>query len=317
MSQFAMAQRNLAGSTQVQAPTPAAAVHLTLAGCCAVLLAFCLILPPRGAMRVGVELLEATVLLLAPLLVVPAYFHERKSWDRRDAALMLPWTLVVAALVTQVAPTMVSHAFPLRDMLWRSLDEHLWINIPAIMAFTGSHPLLFFLLPYSYYWGLHPLLLSAIFLPACTGERIASQRFILANAFGFVIALPCMLLLPAVGPWVAWHFAPNPAQFACELSIHSLRTGVISSGDSFGGIICFPSFHVFWAVVSAHALQPFRLLRYPAILVAGLITVSTMSTGWHYGVDVIAGLVLAGICTLIANKVLAVGVSKIESLSSS
>jgi hypothetical protein len=315
MPLIATAKPHPADSTQAARPAPSAAVHLALAGCSAVILAFCLISPPRGAMSVGVQLLETTILLVGPLLIAPAYFHERKSWDRRDAALILPWTLVVAALVTQVAPTMVSHAFPLRDMLWRNLDEHLWINIPAIMAFTGRQPLLRSLLTYSYYWTLHPLLLSAIFLPACTGRRMAAQRFILANAFGFVLALPCMVLLPAIGPWVAWHFVPNPIQHACESSIHSLRAGVISSGDSFGGIICFPSFHVFWAVVSAHALQSFRLLRYPAILVAGLITVSTMSTGWHYGVDVIAGLVLAGICTLIANRVLAVGTSKIEPLS--
>ena len=121
MSLIAIAKS--AGSTEVAAPAPSAPVHLALAGCCAVLLAFCVILPPRGAMKVGLDLLEASVLLLAPLLVVPAYLHERKSWDRRDAALMLPWTLVLAALVTQLAPTMVSHGFPLRDMLWRHLDE--------------------------------------------------------------------------------------------------------------------------------------------------------------------------------------------------
>ncbi len=313
MSLIAIAKREPADSTEAAVPSPSTAVHIALAACCAVLLASCVILPPRGAMKVGIELLEATVLLLAPLLVVPAYFHERKAWDRRDAALMLSWTLVVAALVTQAAPTMVSHGFPLRDMLWRHLDELLWINVPAIMAFTGSHPLLSVLLSYSYYWGLHPLLLSAIFLPTCTGKREASQRFILTNALGFVLALPCMLLLPAIGPWVAWHFAPNSIQQACELSIQSLRTGAISSGSSFGGIICFPSFHVFWAVVSAHALQSFRLLRYPAILLAALITVSTMSTGWHYGVDVIAGLALAAISTLLANAVLTVGRSTIES----
>jgi membrane-associated phospholipid phosphatase len=61
---------------------------------------------------------------------------------------------------------------------------------------------------------------------------------------------------------------------------------------------------VFWAAVAAYALQPFRLLRYPAILVAALITVSTMTTGWHYGVDVLAGLLLAAISTFIAGAVL-------------
>jgi hypothetical protein len=304
MSLIAIVKPDSAGSKEVVRPSPPLAVHLALAGCCAVLLAVCVILPPRGAMSTGLPLLEATVLLLAPLLIVPAYFHERKSWERRDAALMLPWTLVIAALVTQVAPTTVAHAFPLRDMLWRKLDEHLWINIPAIMTFTGNHPLLLSVLTFSYYWMLHPLLLSAIFLPACTGKRHASQQFVLANAFAFVLAIPFMLLLPAIGPWTAWHFAPNPLQLACESSIHSLRLGGISSGDSFGGVICFPSFHVFWAVISAHALRQFRLLRYPAILVAGFITLSTMSTGWHYGVDVIAGLVLAWVCTGLADVIL-------------
>ena len=136
------------------------------------------------------------------------------------------------------------------------------------------------------------------------GKRVAAQRFILVNAIAFVVSLPCMLLLPAIGPWVSWYFEPNRLQLACELTIQSLRTGVLSTGDSFGGIICFPSFHVFWALVGAHALQPFRWLRYPAILIAGLIAVSTMSTGWHYAVDVFSGILLAVLSTIIANAVL-------------
>lgn len=266
-------------------------------------------------MRVGVQLLETTLILIPPLLIFPAYMNERKSWDKRDSTLMLPWVLVLAALVTQLAPTMVSHAFPLKDMLWRRLDESLWINTPEIMAFTRRHYYLQRLLDNSYYWTLHPLLLCAIFLPACTGRRMAAQRFALANAFGFLLSVPCMLLLPAIGPWVAWHFEPNYVQQACQSSIYSLRSGVISNGDAFGGIICFPSFHVFWAVVSAYALKSFRLLRYPAIILAGLITISTITTGWHYGVDVLAGLFLAVVTTRIANQILAVGHSSSESLT--
>src|SRR5215469_5495259 len=98
----------------------------------------------------------------------------------------------------------------------------------------------------------------------------------------------------AVG-WLA--FSTSAMQQACEATIHTLRRGSLSHGDLFGGIVCLPSFHVFWAVISAHALQPFRLLRYPAILLACLIAISTMTTGWHYGVDVIAGLLLVVLAT--------------------
>lgn len=294
--------------SHVETMAPAARskpVHLALAISGSLLLAFCVIAEPRGAMSSGIFLTEATVLLLPGLLIVPAIFHERHAWERRDAALALPWTLVMAALVAQAAPTAVSHGFPLRDDLWRSIDLHMGISVPGIMAFTDSHPALASLLRFSYYWTLHPLMLLAIFLPALTGKRVAAQRFVLVNALAFVLALPCMLLLPAIGPWVAWHFPANIAQRATELSIDSLRRGMISSADSFGGIICFPSFHVFWAVVSAHALQPFRVLRYPAILVAALITISTVTTGWHYGVDVIGGLLLAASTTFIASALVA------------
>ena len=196
-------------------------------------------------------------------------------------------------------------------MLWRSIDEQLWNprsrnhGVRCALSFPDK------LSRFSYQWLLHPLTLCAIFLPALLGKKEAAQRFVLANAIGFVLALPCMLLLPGVGPWVGWHFAPTPLQQACQASIASLRSGSIAGDDSFGGIICFPSFHVFWALVSAHALQPFRFLRYPAILAAVLITLSTMTTGWHYGIDVIGGIALAAFSTALATWVS--GIPLIES----
>jgi len=279
-------------------------VHLALACCSAVLLAFCVLAAPKGAMHSAVPLIETILLLTPPLLLPAAFLHEKKKWRRRDAILMLPWTLAVALLITQAAPTTATFAFPLRDDLWRSLDVYLGINIPAIMAFAARHRWINDVLTNCYNWSLHPLVLAAIFLPTLLGKREAAERFVLANAFSFVVALPFMLFLPAVGPWVGWHFEPSAMQHACEATIHALRRGSLVITDTFGGIVCLPSFHVFWAVVSAHALYPFRILRYPAILVALLIAVSTMTTGWHYGVDVIAGLLMMMLCTYLANTVI-------------
>ena len=98
---------------------------------------------------------------------------------------------------------------------------------------------------------------------------------------------------------------PNPAGGTRPGHGVVVKKGKGKGGLASGGIICFPSFHVFWAVVSAHALQPFRILRYPAIVVATLVTISTVTTGWHYGVDVIGGLLLAAVTTVLANSLLA------------
>jgi len=241
--------------------------------------------------------------LSAPLLVPAALFHDRKKWAHRDAALVLPWTLLIALLIVQAAPITATFAFPLRDGLWRSLDQHLGLNVPAIMAFVRRHPAIDSLLFRSYAFTLHPLVLCAILLPALLGKREAAQRFVLSNAFSFVLALPLMIFLPAVGPWVGWGFPPDKLQKACEATIFALRHGSLDIRDNFGGIVCLPSFHAFWAIVSAQALYTFRYLRYPAIVVAGLITISTVTTGWHYGVDVIAGILMFGVCTLLSNAV--------------
>ena len=148
------------------------------------------------------------------------------------------------------------------------------------------------------------MVLAAIFLPTILGKREVAQRFVLANALSFVVALPFMLFVPAVGPWVGWHFPPDLLQQQCQATINELRQGSLIIKDPFGGIVCLPSFHVFWAVVSAHALYSFRILRYPAMLVAFLITISTMTTGWHYGVDVLAGLLMMLFCTYVANMII-------------
>ena len=288
------------------APAPPASVHIALAGCSLIIFVFCCAAAPIGAWRSSIPSIETALLLVVPLMIPAAFCHERKSWTHRDSMLMIPWALVIALLIMQAACIATTHAaYPLRDPMWRRFDEHLGIRIPDLMAFVGHHPFLAWLSRFSYAWLLHPLTLAAIFLPALLGKKQAAQRFILSNAIAFVVALPCMLLLPGVGPWVGWHFEPTPLQQACEASIVSLRSGMISRGNSFGGIICFPSFHVFWALVSANALQPFRFLRYPAILAAGLITVSTMTTGWHYGIDVIGGVVLAVFSTALASQIAA------------
>jgi hypothetical protein len=304
MQTTAAAKTVSAAGMDSAAPRPSGRVHLALAGCSVVLLTFSILAASKGALHQALPLIETVLLLTPPLLLPAAFLHEKKKWEKRDAALMLPWTLMIAVLITQAAPTTARFAFPLRDDLWRNMDAHLGLSIPWIMAFCARHRWLDVILTNCYNWSLHPLVVAAIFLPTLLGKRVAAQRFVLANGLSFVVALPFMLFLPAIGPWVGWHFPPNEFQRQCEATILELRQGSLVLKNAFGGIVCLPSFHVFWAVVSAHALYPFRILRYPAILLACLITISTMTTGWHYAVDVIAGLLMMALCTYVANLII-------------
>src|SRR5262249_55436 len=54
------------------------------------------------------------------------------------------------------------------------------------------------------------------------------------------------------------------------------------------------------AVLAAAALWPVRYLRWPAAVLAALIVVSTVTTGWHYVSDVLGGLALAALSLAVA-----------------
>jgi membrane-associated phospholipid phosphatase len=301
-----LATPDAACSSEIRIPAPSIAVNLTLAGCSLIMLAFCLAVHPPGSMHSAGPLIVATLVLAAPMLVPAAYWHQKGNAEKRDAALMLPWAMVLAALVAQMAATAATFVFPLRDTLWHNLDLDLGIRVPAIMAWAARHPSVQGTLAYCYDL-IHPMMLVAILLPPIIGKRKAAEQYILGNGLGFIIGLPFMVFLPAIGPWVTWHFAPNLSQGICESSILILRKGSIPTDGLFGATVCLPSFHTFWAVLSAQALWPFRLLRYPAIVLAALIVASTLTTGWHYGVDVIAGLLLAALCIALANWIISIG----------
>src|SRR5512141_2106453 len=106
-------------------------VHCALAGSSLVLLPFCVLAAPPGAMKSAQPLIITVLVLTAPLLIPAVLFHDRKKWRHRDGALMLPWTLLITLLIVQAAPITATFAYPLRDSLWRSFDQHLGLNVPA------------------------------------------------------------------------------------------------------------------------------------------------------------------------------------------
>lgn len=63
-----------------------------------------------------------------------------------------------------------------------------------------------------------------------------------------------------------------------------------------GGLIAFPSFHVAWSVLVTYAALPKKNLFKAVMLLNVLVISSTVLLGWHYLVDVPAGILLAVSC---------------------
>jgi membrane-associated phospholipid phosphatase len=152
------------------------------------------------------------------------------------------------------------------------------------------------------YDGLIPLIFLALVLPVLCDQVASVKEYILANVFSAVIALPLFAALPAIGPWHYYGYAPNAEQERTTQIFLALKADAwFTLGRwNLAGIVAFPSFHTIMAVLSAIALWRIPYVRWFAALLACLIVVSTVTTGWHYVVDVLAGLAIAALALVAA-----------------
>jgi len=63
-----------------------------------------------------------------------------------------------------------------------------------------------------------------------------------------------------------------------------------------GGLIAFPSFHVAWSVLATYAAKPRKSIFLIFFVLNVMVISSTVLLGWHYLVDVPAGILLAVVC---------------------
>jgi len=152
------------------------------------------------------------------------------------------------------------------------------------------------------YGALPWFLLAAILLPPLCGHARASRRFILGIMFGGIITAAFFALWPASGPWASQSFQPTSDQAAASayfVLLHSQAPATVDVQNA--GVVSFPSYQVVFAILSALALGSVRPLRPAAWTLATLICASSVFTGWHYGIDLIAGLVVAIVSVSLVN----------------
>ncbi|HEY6991284.1 MAG TPA: phosphatase PAP2 family protein [Bryobacteraceae bacterium] len=287
-------------------PAPNKLLHAFMLAACASLLTLSIIgcwLTSASELR---DLVVAPV-LLAISIVPAAILHDYRQYARRDAVLTLPWIVVLVFLIPCLAVLSAQLHFPLRDSFFLKMDDALGFRVPAAMAWSSAHPLIGGLLNSSYSL-LDWLVIGAVLFPIIFGKARAAEQFLLANTIAFLLALPIFTLLPAVGPWVGYHLTPDAAQRICEMSIRTLHGEFrVARQNTAVGVVCFPSFHVIWAILSAAALWSIKPLRMAAAGLAAIITISTVTTGWHYFADVLGAAVVAVMSILLAKPFLNIG----------
>ncbi|MCE5268297.1 MAG: phosphatase PAP2 family protein [Planctomycetaceae bacterium] len=189
--------------------------------------------------------------------------------------------VVLTYLAARLSPSLV-------DGWLAGCDASLGFSTRCLVAWQLQHPILGTLLDAAYN-SLLPQTAATVGILGLMGRAKPLDAFLRRMMLAALLVLACFLLLPAAGPCSAM---PSPSQAHYLDHFLSLRSGLrtgMSLADA-EGLITFPSFHTIWALLLVAAC-PVRLKPLSMLLNAAVI-VATLTTGWHYLTDVLAGIVV-------------------------
>ena len=200
---------------------------------------------------------------------------------------------------------------PLADDTLIAMDRSLGFNWLAFIHFVDSSKSLSNWLDMAYGSLKYQLILTPILL--CLINQVPRAiAFIFGYALMVVLASLITIWFPALGTYTVYEFDVSLLQnINVKFAYHFLdEFNAVRSGQPFtlelsnaAGIVTFPSVHAGMGFFTIWALWQTKLLKWPCLLLNISMAVSAISHANHYLVDVIAGLLLAGIVASIGSYI--------------
>jgi membrane-associated phospholipid phosphatase len=242
-----------------------------------------------------------TALFLAAILVYCRWRPLPRLIEACELAIWADLYFDALSVLIQIAGR--SHS-PLVDQQLAAMDAHLHFATVAWVHFVRH--ILALRIAFALVYAIEPLLLlAALVVLPFMGRADASRRYVLGIVIAAVITAAAFALWPAAGPWTTEGYRATRDQAQVTTYLAQLKSHApVSLNMEDAGIVAFPSFHTLLAILSAVALGSIRRLRWPVWILAVLIILSTLTTGWHYLTDVLGGLALAAISLAAARAVL-------------
>jgi len=235
------------------------------------------------------------------------YSRWRRLTRLVDASELLMWAVVFTSVLSVLIQLAGRSPRPLIDDRLSRLDAVLHFKTAVAVQLVARVPAIRKALVFSYELA-GPLIIVSVMLPPLLGYANASRRYMLGIVLGLVVVAGIFSIWPAAGPWTTEGFAPTAEQAAVTSYLARLKSPEPATLDmDDAGIVAFPSFHVLLAILTAAALSAIPGLRAPAWALAILAGIATLTTGWHYLVDVLGGIVLAVLLLCVVNFLLPSG----------
>ena len=237
--------------------------------------------------------------LLSALVVVwlNLYFMPGAPWEAFVAEVL--FVTFVMLLLTNVLVPMQYGALALRapyaDWWLAKADASLGVSVPAMTSWTWGHPRVALLAKVVYFTFAPQMLLTVLAL-AVGRDRERLWEFAFHFHVCLILTIASLAIWPSACAPVFYRFEPTIDTTRAIAQIRGFHDGLLTvvRFDDLDGLVSFPSFHVAGALLVTWAFRDRRRILVPlAVLNAGLC-LSTVFTGEHYVIDVIAAVPLVG-----------------------
>jgi hypothetical protein len=264
--------------------------------------------PFHFSRNMGVNLLVALICCFAGSgLLLLRYRDAILGHALGGFALMTSFSLVGVGYSYFAASTNM----PLQDGLFMAMDKALGFDWNAHMRWVTAEPYRIAIASFGYS-ALNPQCHAIAPLLVLFHRFHALQVLLAAWLMAMTVTLAIFALVPAVSTFQylgiteqMMALLPVSGGFSHLQDLEGARAHTpLMIYQTMQGMIAFPSFHAGGAVLLMWAFWQIPLLRWPAVALNALMIAATPVIGSHYLVDVIAGVLMAMGCILLAKKLL-------------
>ena len=258
----------------------------------------------RSGMAVSAAILAAYAQVGGVWAVLTFFYNVVTQHNPRLAAftMLVMQASLFSLLVSFFSYLVAALGAPLMDREFSAIDQSLGFDWVAWANWVYRHPWLNQILVLAYESMAPQFVLALVLFPWLGKQRYLSE-LCSAAMVALLITIPISGAIPALGPWVYYEVGIEEAAWLPD--VLALRDGTITvlGEHGFSGIVCCPSFHTALAILFVHAARWNRVLLLTVGALNGLLILSVPSVGSHYLIDLIAGLLVAGVAIAAARRI--------------
>jgi hypothetical protein len=238
-----------------------------------------------------------SALLLGIILVAWLNFYfvpgARKEWFVAEVLFVALLMVVLTNVVAPMQYGAVAMRSPYADPWLAAADARMGVHVPTLAAWTRAHPATSQLATIVYATFL-PQLVLTVFALAALRERERLWEFAFHFHVCLIVTIAALAVWPAVCAPAYYGFTSTIDTTRAIRQIKALHEGTMTvvRFDDLEGLVSFPSFHVAGAILVTWAFRRRRRILIPLIVLNIGLVISTVITGEHYLVDVLASVPL-------------------------